>query len=185
MAPEDPRWIQWLIRVAARGSEAAVGDALEEYASGGRGALWLCRQILSTSGRRRSRVRIQGSRSEMLSNFISDVRYALRTFRRNPGFALAAVAPIALGIGINTMVFSLANAVLFKQLPYRDPSRLMLLWDGLDWIGVPEAWVTGVGYAPALCSSTTSTPGAFSNNARACAAVILSRVSICTASEWP
>src|SRR5207237_10685623 len=39
--------------------------------------------------------------------------------------------------------FSVANGILFKPLPYRDPSRLMVIWDGLEMIGVPEAWVTG------------------------------------------
>ncbi|HEU5219993.1 MAG TPA: ABC transporter permease, partial [Gemmatimonadales bacterium] len=53
------------------------------------------------------------------------------------------VLTLALGIAANASIFSVANGILFKSLPYRDPARLMVLWDGLDWIGVPEAWITG------------------------------------------
>jgi predicted permease len=81
--------------------------------------------------------------SDWRDDLIRDVRYSLRALRRTPGYTAVVVLTLALGIAANTSIFSVANAVLFKQLPYRDPSRLMLLWDGLDWIGVPEAWVTG------------------------------------------
>jgi len=72
-----------------------------------------------------------------------DVRYAARSLRRTPGYAVVVVLTLALGIAANTAIFSVANSVVFRQLPYRDPSRLMVLWDGLDWMGVPEAWITG------------------------------------------
>jgi putative ABC transport system permease protein len=57
-----------------------------------------------------------------------DVRYAVRTLRRNPGFAAAAVATLTLGIGINTAMFTTVDAVLLRPLPYRDAGRLVLLW---------------------------------------------------------
>jgi hypothetical protein len=83
-------------------SEEELGDALEEYTTKKRTRLWLLRQMLSTIPRSRSRLRIEekGS-SEMLSSLSQDVRYVLRTLRRSPGFAAAAIAPIALGIGIS------------------------------------------------------------------------------------
>jgi predicted permease len=59
----------------------------------------------------------------------ADLIYALRMLRKNPGFAAAAVVTLALGIGANTAIFSLCYAVLFKPLPYAEPSRIMTLWE--------------------------------------------------------
>ncbi|HTE48201.1 MAG TPA: ABC transporter permease, partial [Gemmatimonadaceae bacterium] len=72
-----------------------------------------------------------------------DVRYSLRSLARSPGYTAVVVLTLAFGIAANTSIFSVANGILFKPLPYRDPSRLMMLWDGLDWMGVPEANITG------------------------------------------
>src|SRR5687767_12259266 len=72
-----------------------------------------------------------------------DVRYAIRTFLRAPGFFAAAIFTMALGIGATTAVFAVVNAVLLRPLPYKDPSRVMLLWavmpDGSrTWLAPPE-----------------------------------------------
>src|SRR6476660_2129628 len=57
----------------------------------------------------------------------SDLTYAVRTLRRNPGFAATALLTLALGICANTTIFSVCNAVLFKPLPYEEPERIVML----------------------------------------------------------
>jgi hypothetical protein len=56
-----------------------------------------------------------------------DLRYALRMLRRSPGFALLCIGIMAVGVGANTAVFSVVNAVLLRPLPYREPGRIVTL----------------------------------------------------------
>lgn len=63
-----------------------------------------------------------------MNGIIQNLRYFLRQLRKNPGFAAVAIATLALGIGANTAIFSVADAVLLRNLPYKDPQRLVLLW---------------------------------------------------------
>jgi predicted permease len=69
------------------------------------------------------------SRGELaMRDLVADLRYGLRILVRNPGFTLAAIVVLALGIGANTAIFSIVNAVLLRPLPYQDASRIMQIW---------------------------------------------------------
>src|SRR3989442_7512016 len=74
-----------------------------------------------------------------LENFIQDLRYGVRMLRRNPLFAGAAVITLGLGLGATLAVFNVANGVLLRPLPYRDPERINIVWfavrgdDGNVW----------------------------------------------------
>jgi predicted permease len=71
---------------------------------------------------------------------LQDFRYALRTLRRNAGLTLLVVASLAIGIGANTAIFSVVNALLLKPLPYPDPDRLAVLWLRSPGINIPQDW---------------------------------------------
>src|SRR5947209_938250 len=66
---------------------------------------------------------------ELMGNLLGDIRYAFRSLRRQPTFTAVAIFTLVLGIGANTAIFSVIKAVLLKQLPYPDPSRLIVLWE--------------------------------------------------------
>ena len=71
---------------------------------------------------------------------LEDLRYAIRTLRSHPGSTLVIVASLAIGIGANTAIFSVVNALLLKPLPYPDPERLAALWLRSPGINIPQDW---------------------------------------------
>ncbi|HET9272315.1 MAG TPA: ABC transporter permease, partial [Vicinamibacterales bacterium] len=75
-----------------------------------------------------------------MSAFAQDIRYAFRTLRRSAGLTLVIVASLAIGIGANSAIFSVVNALLLKPLPYPDPDRLVVLWLRSPGIAIPQDW---------------------------------------------
>ena len=77
-----------------------------------------------------------------MADWLTSFRYAFRTLRRQPTFAAIALLTLALGIGANTALFSIIQAVVLNPLPYDDPDQIVVLWevnpDGvLDRVSVP------------------------------------------------
>src|SRR5215471_17813862 len=72
---------------------------------------------------------------QFIESLIHDVRYGLRTLRKSPGFTLVALFTLALGIGANTAIFSVVYGVLLRSLPFKDPSRLVVLNETTPKVG--------------------------------------------------
>ena len=69
---------------------------------------------------------------------LDDSRYALRVLRKSPTYTLTAIAALALGIGANTAIFSVFNALLLRSLPYGDPRSLVIVWEDASQMGFPR-----------------------------------------------
>ena len=99
----------------------------------------------------------------------SDLRYAIRTLRRSPTVTSAAILVLALGIGANTAMFSVLDAVLLRPLPYPGPEKLVSLWMRFTGIGIPkdQNWVSAPEFmdlrqnAKAFAEIAAIAPGSF------------------------
>ena len=73
-----------------------------------------------------------------METVLKDFRYGIRSLLKRPGFTAIAVITLALGIGANTAIFSLVNAVLLRGLPFADPDRLVMIWEDASFAGFPR-----------------------------------------------
>jgi hypothetical protein len=64
-----------------------------------------------------------------LDTTLRDIRYALRSLRRSPGFAITTIVSLTLGLGASLAVFTVADNLLVRPLPYRNASRLVMVWE--------------------------------------------------------
>jgi hypothetical protein len=124
MHNEPPRLAERLLRrlVPGREGEAIAGDLCESYMERGGGRLWYWTQVLTCA-----RVLLSPYR-RALPDLGRDLHYGVRIVRRNPGYAAAAMACLALGVGVNAVVFSLLDGMYFRPLPVPDADRVVALY---------------------------------------------------------
>src|SRR6187399_1542326 len=77
---------------------------------------------------------------------MSDLKYAFRLFSKSPAFTAAAMLSLAIGIGANTAIFSVANALLLRPLPYAEAERLVILWNRSPGLNIAEDWFSTAQY---------------------------------------
>src|SRR5262245_42677036 len=81
-----------------------------------------------------------------MDTLLQDVRFGWRLLRRSPGFTIAAVLALALGVGATTAVFTLLDRVVLRPLPYREPDRLVTRWETNDGKGLAHERLSPVNF---------------------------------------
>ena len=81
-----------------------------------------------------------------MDTLLQDVRFGFRLLRRNPGFAVAAILALALGVGATTAVFTVLDRVVLRPLPYAEPDRLAMVWEADDSKGLAHERISPVNF---------------------------------------
>jgi len=144
-------------------SGATAAEARQQTLAEMRGSALLTRELLRIEKQVHSDPVILGTnrRSNMIADFLQDLRFGVRMLAKQPGFTLIAVLTLALGIGANTTIFSVVNTLVFRSLPFQDAERLVWIAntgeDGLsgqtsrmnnfiDWRTSNQSFVDLAGY---------------------------------------
>ena len=139
-SPDPPRLAIWLLtrRLSAEWREFVVGDLEEEFTARGADSLvaahawfwWQTMRCLAAPPPVRPNASVLGSLQgdSTVRIVFADLRHAFRAMSRTPSFAVAVVSVLALGIGANTAIFSIVNAVLLRPLPFEEPERLVRIF---------------------------------------------------------
>ncbi len=77
-----------------------------------------------------------------MTNLWQDVRYGFRMLRKHPGFSAIAIVTLAMGIGVNTSIFSIVNALLLRPIQFKDSDRLVLFWNHYPGLEIPQDWLS-------------------------------------------
>jgi len=137
---DPPRLAIWLLtrRLSAEWRDFVVGDLEEEFATrsgdspvAARAWFWwqTMRCLAAPPPVRSNRLPVGSSQGDSrMRTLLADLRYAFRVMSRTPSFAVAVVSVLALGIGANTTIFSIVNAVLLRPLPFEEPERLVRIF---------------------------------------------------------
>lgn len=81
-----------------------------------------------------------------MATLVRDLRYAFRALGKSPGFTVAAILSLAIGIGANTAIFSITSALLLRPLPYKDSDRLVIMWNSSPGLGITRDWFSTAQY---------------------------------------
>ena len=145
-----PLWMRALsLAIPARYRDEVLTDLLDERArqiargrSRMRASLWLVAELLlSARACRRQALTLASPGDAMLSPLVQDVRYALRYFRRRPGFTAVAVITLTLGIGVNLAAFAVIHATLLRPLPFPDPDAVVGVFENEALVMAPANYV--------------------------------------------
>jgi putative ABC transport system permease protein len=115
-----------------------------------------------------------------------DVRHAARALRRSPGFTSVAVLTLALGVGVNTAIFSVVNAAILRPLPFGEPDRLVRIYESNPERGWPEYSASDPNFLDWRAQSTSwEALAAYQEGTRAGSRATPRRPSPITRATWP